>query len=215
MKNSTCIYILASLVLIVLFAYIDYIQNAPIVEIDTDSIQVEHIAPLPSPSPSPIPTLEPQKKIPVKKVTSPYKDEYSVYEPERAIDNPPPYRYAWHRRKSLAALQSSLDAIPLPPHVYKEGQYDCSQMAAYAEYHLENKGYKTTISVSDTHQHAWVTVHGIIGHRDVDVECTRGFFIDDDRYEVEKSFNTIYEVIENDNPKEWDWWRKPRPDWKK
>lgn len=176
MKNATFIYILASCALIVAFAYADYVQDTTVVGFAGEYVQEQPIV------------------------------EEVIVEDERVTIVPPAYVLASHRPKTYAQLYNDLERIPDPPYPYEVKEYDCSQMSAYMEYQLENKGYDTTISGSLTRGHAWVTVHNIIGHDRIDIECIPSMHIKPVHHEIEVSYDDITEALNGVYPKEWQWW---------
>lgn len=72
--------------------------------------------------------------------------------------------------KDIRELKTALKQIK---HIqdYEVRVYDCSEMSAYTEYILENKGFNVTILSNG--KHAWLAVHDIADRGDVHIECTR------------------------------------------
>ena len=72
--------------------------------------------------------------------------------------------------KDISELKTALKQIK---HIqeYEVRVYDCSEMSAYTEYILENKGFNVTILSNG--RHAWLAVHNIADSEDVHIECTR------------------------------------------
>jgi len=106
------------------------------------------------------------------------------------------------------------------PHKYEEGVFDCSEIASYTEWALEDAGFDAYIAegIYEGKEgkigHAWVIVR--VGGQEfyVDPSVMRK---DDDRtilippggYKVKPSrvYGNIYEAIEDDvSIREWDWW---------
>lgn len=97
---------------------------------------------------------------------------------------------------------------------YEEGVFDCSEMSAYIEWDLENKGWHTTIVAGDSPfgsgKHAWLLVETSEG-KYMPVESTNIEIVwwenpnFDDYFVYDRSFETILEAIAY-NESEFDWW---------
>jgi hypothetical protein len=196
MNNATFIYILASCALIVAFTYADHAQDTSIVEAREEVVLAGDYT----------------KEEPI--VVEP--EEVTVKD-ERVTLTPPAYisKLASHRPKTYAQLYNDLERIPDPLYPYKLYVYDCSEMAAFMEYQLEAKGYDTTISCSTTLGHAWATVHNIIDHNGVDIECIPPIYINPVHHPIEYSYENITEALDGLYPNEFDWWLEPREWWEK
>jgi hypothetical protein len=134
---------------------------------------------------------------------------YAVAETEETKDIPQPvplYSDATYQPKTIAQLRTALQVCN-PPQLYSES-FDCSELAAYTEYYLENNGFNTTISACFTEGHAWCTVHSIIGYDLVHVECIPPPHIDLSLGPVELSYDNIHEALAGEYPQEWIWWSK-------
>lgn len=184
MNSATFIYILASLALIVAFAYADCVQDTSMPEQSVQTVLAGDDAPK-----EPTVAEEVVEEARIEDVTL----------------ESPMYILASHRPKTYAQLHTDLERIPNPPYRYKLHEYDCSQMSAFMEYQLEAKGYDTTISCSYTLGHAWVTVHNIIDHNRVDVECIPPMYIKPVHHEIEVSYENITEALNGQYPNEWEW----------
>ena len=194
MNNATFIYILASCVLIVAFTYVDYVQSNPVVEVREEVVLAGDYT-------KEEPIVEEREKVTV--------------EDERVTLEPPMYILAGHRPKTYVQLCNDLARVADPPYPYELHAYDCSEMSAFMEYQLEAKGYDTTISCSNTRGHAWVTVHNIMDHNSVDIECVPPVHINPVHHTIEYSYENITEALNGPYPKEFDWWLEPREWWEK
>jgi len=102
-------------------------------------------------------------------------------------------------------------------HPYQEGVFDCSEMTAYLEWHLENEGWNAIIVAGDTPfdsgRHAWLLVETSEGHY-MPVESTTIEVVwwsnpdFDDYFIYDYEFETIQEAIAY-NENEFDWWKSP------
>ena len=100
---------------------------------------------------------------------------------------------------------------------YQEGVFDCSEMSAFLERHLENEGWHAKIilgdSPSDSGRHAWLLVETSEG-KYMPVESTNievvwwenPYF--DNYWEYDYEFETIQEAIDY-YESEFDWWKSP------
>jgi len=100
---------------------------------------------------------------------------------------------------------------------YEKGVFDCSEMSAYIEWHLENEGWDAIIVIGDTPfdsgYHAWLLVETSEGHY-MPVESTTieivwwddPYF--DNYFTYDYDFETIQEAIAY-NESEFDWWKSP------
>ncbi len=129
----------------------------------------------------------------IKSVPESYSASESYYIPEE------------RQNKSISELRAVLTEIEYP-HSYKENVFDCSEMTAYCEWFLENRGYKTVICTNETWRHAYVRVENL-DEGFVYVECVPPIHITNDTRYAEPE--GIYEDIEDalkDYPYEFDWW---------
>lgn len=107
------------------------------------------------------------------------------------------------------------------PHEYVKGVFDCSEIAAYTEWVLEDAGFDAYIAEGyytgkggAAVGHAWVIVK--IGSQQFYIDPTvmrkdddRTILIPPDGYKVKPSavYGNIFEAIEHDlSIDEWDWW---------
>lgn len=105
---------------------------------------------------------------------------------------------------------------------YKENDFDCSKMAAYIEWTLENSGYTTRIVLGEVYDdgakydHAWVEVKQDRKWRIIET-TTFQFAYDDSMYFPTYNFNDIYQLAKKlySNPPrpkefrlEFAWWPK-------
>lgn len=100
---------------------------------------------------------------------------------------------------------------------YQEDVFDCSEMSAYIEWHLENEGWNAIIVIGDTPfgsgYHAWLLVETSEGHY-MPVESTTieivwwddPYF--DNYFTYDYDFETIQEAIDY-YESEFDWWKSP------
>ena len=116
--------------------------------------------------------------------------------------------YVNHQLKSMDQLQTMLQACNRNRPPSREN-HDCSNFAAYTEYYLENRGFNTTISASFSAKHAWVTVHNIIGHSEVNVECIPPAHISQLLGPSEVTYDNIYDALAGEVPSQWLWWDIP------
>ena len=130
--------------------------------------------------------------------------DIALEEIEDSYQPVPTYTNVTYQPKTIAQLQTALQVCN-PPQPYSRS-YDCSELSAYTEYYLENKGFNTTISASFSQGHAWSTVHNIIGYDIVHVECIPPPHIDLSLGPVERSYNNITEALAGEYPYEFDWW---------
>jgi hypothetical protein len=98
---------------------------------------------------------------------------------------------------------------------YQEGVFDCSEMSAYLEWELENKGWHTLIIAGDSPfgsgRHAWLLVETSQG-KYMPVETTtmeivwwdNPYF--DNYFIYDYSFEDIQEALAYDES-EFDWWK--------
>lgn len=77
---------------------------------------------------------------------------------------------------------------------YEINVFDCSDMSAYLEYYLENRGFNTTICTGD--HHAWILIN--IDDTEIAYETTGCYFVynDPEYYSPDKKYNTIYDLHE-------------------
>ena len=108
-------------------------------------------------------------------------------------------------KRTIRELESVLEEINMP-HGYKESIFDCSEMSAYTEWFLENRGFDTAICANRTQQHAWISVS--LDATNVNCECIPPIYITDaDSYSHrEVVYADIYDALEGECPREWDWW---------
>ncbi|UCE16678.1 MAG: hypothetical protein JSV12_03480 [Candidatus Bathyarchaeota archaeon] len=98
---------------------------------------------------------------------------------------------------------------------YQAGVFDCSEMSAYLEWHLENEGWHSEIVIGDSPfgsgRHAWLLVETSEG-RHMPVETTNlevVWWSDpnfDNYWEYDRGFETIQEALDY-NESEFDWWK--------
>jgi len=102
-------------------------------------------------------------------------------------------------------------------HPYKEDEFDCSEMSAYLEWHLENEGWNVMILAGDSPfgsgKHAWLLVETSQG-KYMPVESTNIQVVwwedpnFDGYFTYDYSFDTIQEAIAY-SESEFDWWDSP------
>jgi len=102
-------------------------------------------------------------------------------------------------------------------HPYQENVFDCSEMSAYLEWHLENEGWHVKIVIGDSPSgsgyHAWLLVETSEG-KYMPVESTYIGVVwwenpDFDNYfEYAHNFETIQDAIDY-SESEFDWWNSP------
>jgi hypothetical protein len=102
-------------------------------------------------------------------------------------------------------------------HPYEENVFDCSEMSAYLEWHLENEGWHAMIVAGeapwDGGGHAWLLVETSEGQY-MPVESTTieivwwedPYF--DNYFVYDYMFETIQEAVDL-NESEFDWWNSP------
>jgi len=107
------------------------------------------------------------------------------------------------------------------PHKYEKEVFDCSEIAAYTEWALEDAGFDAYIAVGYYTEeggvmvgHAWVIVK--VGNQRFYVDPTvmrkgddRTILIPPDKYNIKPSeiYSNIYEAVEHDQSiDQWDWW---------
>ena len=98
---------------------------------------------------------------------------------------------------------------------YQEGVFDCSEMSAYLEWHLENVGWHTEIIVGDSPfssgRHAWLLVETSVG-KYIPVESTNVGVVSwedanfDNYFKYDGSFETIEDSLAYSET-EFDWWQ--------
>ncbi len=95
--------------------------------------------------------------------------------------------------------------------VYKEDYFDCSEMSAYIEYYLEQKGYQASIFIIPN-EHAWVMVYTTEGW--IPIETTNLFIATPTNCknfsmysEAGSRYDSIGEIWDEvENISEFDWW---------
>jgi hypothetical protein len=99
-------------------------------------------------------------------------------------------------------------------HPYQEDVFDCSEMSAYLEWHLENDGWNVVICAGDSPfgngHHAWLLVE-TSDNKYMPVESTNinivwwesPYF--DNYFEYEHEFETIQDALDY-NETDFDWW---------
>ena len=102
------------------------------------------------------------------------------------------------------------------PHKYDDGVFDCSEIAAYTEWALEDAGFDAYIAegYKGAIGHAWVVVKvaGTTYYIDPTImrkDDDRTILISPSDYRIKPSaiYSNIYEAIERDKSvEEWDWW---------
>ena len=107
--------------------------------------------------------------------------------------------------KNISELIETLKEIKYP-HGYKETVFDCSEMSAYTEWYLENKGFNTVICANETWGHAYVRAD--INGQIVNIECIPPIRITDyEKYNhPEDTYANISEALDSNYPWEFDWW---------
>lgn len=102
-------------------------------------------------------------------------------------------------------------------HSYQEGVFDCSDMSAYLERHLENEGWNAIIVAGDSPfgsgRHAWLLVEASTDQympiESTNIEVVWWSNPDfDDYFIYDYEFETIQEAIAY-NENEFDWWKSP------
>jgi len=97
---------------------------------------------------------------------------------------------------------------------YEEDVFDCSEMSAYLEWHLENEGWNTIIVIGDSPfgsgYHAWVLVETSAGHY-MPVESTTIEIVwwDDPYFDNYWMYDYEFETIDDAlaySETEFDWW---------
>lgn len=111
------------------------------------------------------------------------------------------------RGKNISELREVLKGIKYP-HSYEECVFDCSEMSAYTEWFLENKGFDTVICANKTWGHAYVRTY--INGKNVNIECIPPVRITSyERYNhPEDIYVDIFEALDSNYPWEFDWWSK-------
>ena len=109
--------------------------------------------------------------------------------------------------KTISELREVLKGIKYP-HSYEECVFDCSEMSAYTEWFLENKGFDTVICANKTWGHAYVRTY--INGKNVNIECIPPVHIaSSERYNhPEDIYVDIFEALDSNYPWEFDWWSK-------
>lgn len=140
------------------------------------------------------------------KIAELFKDKMNFYYPVIGDD-----------KKSEGYLVRLLEGF-VPITKYKEGEYDCSEMAAHLEWYLETNGVKAEIVVGKPNwvktRHAWVWAY-VKGGR-LAIEATNrvikyysGILSVDKSYYDEKNVERVYDSINNipqNEIEEFDWW---------
>ena len=125
------------------------------------------------------------------------------------------YASKCERRQGVADLESYLARWKWTEGAYLYDKFDCSEMAAYLEWRLENEGYHTIIVVGDCPwnpavKHVWLLVETGEGEF-TPVEPTSYTLVKKSNpyfnryFNYEKSFETIFEAL-NHNYIEFNWW---------
>lgn len=98
---------------------------------------------------------------------------------------------------------------------YQEGVFDCSEMSAYLEWYLENRGWHTFIITGESpfseEPHAWILVETSEGkYMPVETTTPKVVFSSspyfDNYFEYEHKFETIQDALAVSET-EFDWWR--------
>ena len=120
---------------------------------------------------------------------------------------PTPYYSDVERRDNISELREVLKGVKYP-HSYEECVFDCSEMSAYTEWFLENKGFDTVICANKTWGHAYVRTY--INGKNVNIECIPPVHIaSSERYNhPEDIYVDIFEALDSNYPWEFDWWSK-------
>ncbi|MBE0525265.1 MAG: hypothetical protein IBX40_13185 [Methanosarcinales archaeon] len=102
-------------------------------------------------------------------------------------------------------------------HPYQAGVFDCSEMSAFLEWHLENEGWHTKIVAGDSPfgsgRHAWLLVETSEGkYMPVEATSVRVVWWSDPNFDnywiYDHKFETIQEAIDY-YESEFDWWKSP------
>jgi hypothetical protein len=139
---------------------------------------------------------------------------------ERAIDLIEKVKFTFYyasqrkQRYGLYDLEDYLNRWQWIEGTYQTDIFDCSEMAAYLEWNLENEGYHAIIITGESPdgigKHAWVLVE-VEAERYMPVEPTTYSIVYweapyfDNYFIYEDSFETIQEVIEV-YPTQFIWW---------
>lgn len=117
----------------------------------------------------------------------------------------------------LRELERTLDILKWDSGDYQVDEFDCSEMSAYLERELENRGFRTSMVVggrSEKGRHVWLMVE-FEGQTYIPVEATTSQIIMPDNpkwgnyYEYVTKFNTIEDALKSYKGKtEFDWWNK-------
>ena len=121
---------------------------------------------------------------------------------------PTPYYYEVSQRYGIEELEIQLGSIRWSEGTYKVGEFDCTEMSAFAERWLENHGFHTYIVGSTGGKekgHAWILVE-VEPNTYIAVETTYGYIAKEPQYyEYDIRFETIQEAVRY-APAEFDWW---------
>ena len=98
---------------------------------------------------------------------------------------------------------------------YEEGVFDCSEMSALTERHLENKGWHTIIVVGNSPfssgRHCWLLIetssdkYMLVETTNLEVVLWSSPYFDN-YFEYDHSFETIQEALAYSET-EFDWWK--------
>jgi cell division protein FtsB len=118
------------------------------------------------------------------------------------------------RQYGVEALEKSLGRWEWVAGAYREGTFDCSEMAAYLERQLELEGFHTKIAIGNcpfsVGRHAWLLVEAIAG-KYMPVEPTTYRMVKWDNpyfnnyFKYERTFESIKEALAY-NYENFDWW---------
>lgn len=110
--------------------------------------------------------------------------------------------------KTMDKLNATLSQIRIP-HRYEYGVFDCSEMAAYTEMLLEERGYHAVICASKERGHAWVRVYNIKDNgytRAVAIDCIPPVHLVEHEFYADYIYENVEEAMAGDYPWDWDWW---------
>lgn len=125
-------------------------------------------------------------------------------------DKPLFYYNGATQRYGLQTLGETLNTLQWDSNAYQIGEFDCSEMSAYLERELENKGYHTVIVVG--RKHAWLMVE-FERQAYIPIEATTSQIIMPNNpqwesyYKYVAKFETIEDALRHSQT-EFDWWNK-------
>lgn len=136
-----------------------------------------------------------------------YEDGYNTAEFKFYYVKPKNQRYGLENLKDIVNEYSWTSS-------YEEGVFDCSEMSAYMERHLENEGFHTIILLGESPfgsgTHAWVLAETSEGkYMPVEATSPRVVLWEDTGFEkyfeYDHDFETIQEAL-NHLSTDFDWW---------